>query len=187
MATQNAYGTAAPRDLSRHQVQLMLCRNEDGTAIAGPGGPEGGTFYIPPGGGWGSGTLILESEHAQSNTKTDIFCFEAVLPPEYVAGADVNLVVHAKYAGAGTAGIVTIDAEVYELDDEGAAAAIRASSTKVLTNAFADHTFDDITETNLAPGDKLMVLIRTVIQETGGANDLYAQIGNVELQIDIKG
>ena len=183
MATENAYGTAAPRDLAKHQMPLMLCRNEDGTVIDAGGA---GLFTIGAG-GWGNGGLTLAGEGAQGNTKTDIFCFEAVLPPEYVAGADVNLVVHARYAGPGTAGTATIDAEVYELDDEGVASAIRASSTKNLTSSWADYTFNDITETNLVAGDKLMVLIRIVLQETGGASQIGAEIGNIELQIDIKG
>ena len=35
-------------------------------------------------------------------------------------------------------------------------------------------------------GDRLMVLIRTVIQEAG-TGTVYTQIGNIELQVDIKG
>ena len=185
MATTNVYGINAARDLSKHQVPLAACRNADGTIIDATGGA--GLFKIQAV-GWGGGSnLHLLGEDAQSNTKTDTLCFEFALPPKYVAAADVNLLVSAGFGGSGTDGTVTIDAEVYEISALGVPTSIRASSTKNLGAGLSTHTFDDITETALAPGDKLMVLIRTVIQETGGANPIYSAIGKIEFQIDTKG
>ena len=174
----------AEEALARHPVGLMGCRNADGTVLDATGGA--GKFSLHHY-GWGAGHLTLDSELAKGNTKTDTFCFEFVLPPEYVAAADAELVVHARYAGSGTAGTCALDAEVYELDDEGIATLIRSTSTKNLTGSWADYTFDDITATDLAPGDRLMVMVRAAVQETGGSNDLGAEIGNVELQLDIQG
>jgi len=165
-------------------VPLTLCRNADGTVLDGSGGA--GKFLIHSF-GWGAGHLKLEGQGAQGDTKTDTLCFEFALPPEYVAGGDVELVVHARRAGAGAAGTCTIDAEVYELDAEGAAGFVRASDAEALTGDWADHAFDDITATNLAPGDRLMVFVRTSVEETGGEDVLAAEIGRIEVRLDIKG
>ncbi len=170
--------------LARYQVPLMGCRNADGTCLDATGGAGKLSIHNY---GWGVGHLALEGESAQGNTKTDTLCFEFVLPPEFVGAADAQLVVHARYAGSGTAGTCTIDAEVYELDDEGTATVIRSSGTNSLTSSWADHTFDNITTTDLVCGDRLMVLLRTAVQETGGSNSLAAEVGNIEMQLDIRG
>ena len=174
----------AEEALTRHPVPLMLCRNADGTVMDATGGA--GKMCIHHF-GWGTGHVVLEGEAAQGNTKTDTLCFEFVLPPEYVGAGDVELVVHARYAGSGTAGTCTLDAEVFELADDGTATLVRTTGTEALSGSWADYTFDDITEAGLSPGDRLMVMIRTSIQETGGSSSLGAEIGNIELQLDIKG
>ena len=183
-------GTLARADLTedslaRYQLSLMAdCRNADGTVLDATGGA--GLFKIDAG-GWGSGTLILQSEIALSNTKTDTLAFEFTLPPEYVADADVKVNIHARRTGAGTGGPYTIDVEAYELTDEGAVgsdlcatAAISFSDTN-----WADRTFT-ITDAGLTAGDKLIVLVQTALTEAGGST-MHAQIGSIEMQLDVKG
>ncbi len=174
----------AEEALTSCPVPLMLCRNADGTVMDAGGGA--GKFYIHSF-GWGSGHLMLEGQAAQGNTEIDTLSFEFVLPPEYVAGADVELIVHARRSGSGTPGTCTIDAEVFELDDTGTAGVIRSSSTKDLTGSWADHAFDDIAVTGLAPGDRLIVFLRTSVQETGGTSSMNGQIGSVTVKMDIRG
>lgn len=184
MATQTVHGVGATRELAPRAVPLMLCRNEDGSSIDASGGA--GLFKLNAA-GFGSGGLDLLGEEALSNTKTDVLCFEVVVPFNYDSAADLALLVHAAYGGTGTPGTVTIDAEVYELDEEGVPSEIRGSDPDALTNSYADYTFADISEANLVPGDRLLVFLRTVIQETAGVNPLFAVIGSIELHIDLKG
>jgi hypothetical protein len=169
--------------LARYQIELMKCRNADGTVMDATG--AAGNFKISAG-GWGSGSLTLLGEAAQGNTKTDTLAFEFALAPEYIADQDAKIIVQARYAGSGTAGAKTIDLEGYELSDAGVATSIRASSTLTLTASFADYTFA-LTDTNLTAGDRIMLLVRSILEETGGSSSLQVEIGNIEVQLDIKG
>ena len=83
---------------------LSLCRQADGTAM--PATAAGGSFGIDSG-GWGSGTLLLKGEEANSNQKTDTLLLEFCLPPEYVAGAAVKVDLTARYNTAGSPTLTT--------------------------------------------------------------------------------
>lgn len=140
-------------------------------------------------GGWGSGDLTLVGSTIRNGTIVNLLTALVPIPPEYVADHDVKLVVHAKVndAGGGTLGTCEVDAEVYELTDEGAAGAdLCATAAQAMTNAFGDKTFT-ITDTGLVAGDRLLVLVKTSVEENADAGDLNAVIGTVEMQLDIKG
>ena len=175
----------AAEALARYQIPLTGLRNEDGSVVDATGG--NGLFSVFAG-GWGTGTLLLYGEAAQNGTETSGFCFEFILPPEYVADADVTLVLHARYtASGGTPGTTEIDAEVYELDDAGTPGSdLCATACQSLTASFADYTFT-ITDADLTPGDRLLVIVRTTIQETADGGTITPEIGSVELQLDVRG
>jgi hypothetical protein len=174
----------AEDSLARYQIELMRMRNATGSVMSNSS--EANKFYISAG-GWLSGTLQLRTEAAQGNTKSDYLCFEFVLPPEYVAGQDVQLVISARYTGSGTAGTTTLYALVYELGDDGTVGGdLCTTAIQNLTSSFADYTWT-ITPTGLVAGDRLMIQVEGVIQETGGSTTLYGVVGNIEMQIDIKG
>lgn len=135
------------------------------------------------------GGIVLKGEEAISEQEiSDVKC-EIVLPPDYVAAADVTIVVHVRYTGAGTAASTpTIDAIVKEIDDEGADGAdINATAAQDLgsKDAWADETFT-ITATDLLPGDRLKVQLQSDIEENVGS-EIHVEIGSVELQYDAKG
>ena len=147
-----------------------------------------GDFTIDEG-GWGVGTLTISGDEARNNTVVNALPLQFALPPDYVASADVKVVVHAKVddSGGGTLGTCTVDVEVYELDDEGAVGAdICATAAIAVTNAFGDKTFT-ITDAGLTPGDRISVLLRTSIEENADAGELKALIGSIELQADRRG
>jgi hypothetical protein len=177
----------AEQALTRWPVSLTAgCRNEDGTVLDATGGT--GMFSVDAG-GWGDGGLTLLGEAVQNTTKTDTLCFEFALPVEYVADEDVRVNVHAHYddSGGGTSPTCTIDVEAYELTDAGAAGSdLCTTDAQDLTTSFADKTFV-LTDADLQPGDRLLVLVRTSVQEGGDAGTLRAEIGSVELQLDVKG
>jgi len=171
--------------LARHQVPLMLCRNSNGTVLTAA--PD---EAYSPNGHFGINTtsgLKLVTNSIQGDDITMAGLFEFPLPVEYIADADVKVVVSARYTGDGTAAVKTVDVEAFELSDAGSLSAdLCATNAATLTNAFADHTFT-ITDTSLTPGDRLLVAVKIHIIETVDENGLVGEIGNIEMQLDVKG
>jgi len=136
-------------------------------------------------GGWGDGSLLLRGREVTGDTLPNEQAWVAALPSGYEAGGTVKLAVHARYAGGGTAGTVTIDAEVYELTDAGAAGGdLCATAAQSVSGSWADVEFT-VTPTGLTAGDRLMILLRASVQETGGSDPVYIEIGTAELQADV--
>jgi len=161
-----------------HQVPLTLCRDTSGNVLDSTGGA--GLFAIALGAG-----IQLDGEDAQSNTKTDILTAELMIPWEYIASETVKVNVRARYAGAGTIGTKTLDLECYEIDEDGAEGAdICATGIQALTSSLADYEFT-ITDAGLAPGDKIKLKVTAVVQETGGADPLNAEITKLSFNCDV--
>lgn len=174
----------AEEALAVYRIPLTSATDATGLHMTSTGGA--GLFSVTSG-GYGAGTLLLSGEGANGNTKTDTVMFEFALPPEYVAAGDLKVVVKAKYAGAGTVGTKTLDCEAYELDDDGAVGGdICATTIATLTTSYAAYTFN-ITATDLVAGDKIVVFLQSVIQESISGGALTVTIGNIEVQADIKG
>ncbi len=164
---------------------LSLCRQADGTAL--PATAASGSFGIDAA-GWGTGTLKLKGEEANSNQKTDTLFFEFPLPPEYVAAQAVKVVISAKYntGGSPTLTTKTIDVECYEGSGLGGVGAdICATAAITLTDSWASCEFT-ITPTALVAGDMLQVLIQSDLVETGGVA-AWAEIGKIRVACNIKG
>ncbi len=173
-------------DLKPERLSLMLCRNADGTVLDATGSA---TAFLINAGNWGTGTLTLLGADAVGASITSTLCFEYVLPDNYIADADVKLMIRAKYddGEGGSSPTCTINAEAYELDDAGAVGSdLVVTAVQNLTNAFADYTFV-LTDTGLAAGDRLMVLVRTAVTEGGGSFALFSAIGSIEMQSDRQG
>jgi len=166
-------------------VPLTICKNADGTTLANAA--AAGVFGITSG-GFGSGTLVLAGEAASGNSKTNTLMFEFILPPSYVAAGDVKLVVTAKETVGAATVASTLSAEAYESDGEGAVGAnlYNAFDTTDITTSWQTCT-SVITAAGLAAGDRLVVFVRVVTNDTGGAVGTIVHIGKVELQCDIKG
>ena len=173
---------------ARYQIPLMSWRDFDGSAMKVAGeSPTTSDFYIVAP-GMGAGTRYIRGADAISNTKTSTTQREFCLPPEYVAGTDIELNIHARYTGAGTAGTKTIDAEVYELTDAGAVGAdLNGDAIEDMTASFADTAGFTIDGSGLVAGDMLMIVIQAVLQETVGSDTIHVEIGSIELQLGIKG
>ena len=170
-------------ELKPERLSLMTCRNADGTVLDATGAA---TAFAINAGDWGTGTLTLLGADAVGAAITSTLCFEYTLPDNYIADTDVKLMIRAKYddGEGGSSPTCTIDAEAYELDDSGAVGSdLVTTAVQSLTNAFADYTFV-MTDTGLAAGDRLMVLVRTVITEGGGSFALFSVIGSIEMQTD---
>ena len=171
--------------LAVYGIPLQTVKNADGTSLAASAGS--GVFGISTG-GWGTGTLTLDGEAADNNTKTDTLWFEFALPPEYLSDQDVNLVVTAVESTGNATVATTLSAEVYESDGEGAVSAdlYNAFDITDITGSWQTCTAV-ITDTSLVAGDRLVVFIRIVTNDTAGSVGTVAQIGKIELHLDIKG
>jgi len=174
----------AENALQKFGVPFQSLRNDDGTVMDATGGA--GLFAITAG-GFGTGTLTIDGEAASAGAKTDILQFEFILPPQYVSQGDVKLVLTAKESvGAATAS-TTLSSEVYESNGEGDVSAVSGSWDKTDVTAAWQTFTNTLTATALAAGDRLIVLVRIVTNDTGGTVGTVAQIGKIELQCDIKG
>lgn len=157
-------------------------RHVNGEALDAVGGT--GVFHVSAG-GWGSGTVVLETEQVSNAAASFDLSAEIMLPPEYVAGGDVQIAVHAK-ADGGTVVLRTLDAEVYELGaDGGVGADLCTTAAQTLTAADAEYVFV-VTATNLLPGDRLRVLVRVALEE-GGSGNMVATVGLARLLADVRG
>ncbi len=174
----------ATEGLLRHQVPLRLVARPDGNAVSTV---FGASWFALQAGGWGSGTLWLVGNPTKSTTTTSTLLFEFVLPPEFIAAGNSRLAVSAKVGGVGTPGVKTIDAQVYKLNDDGSAGSdLCTTAAQTTTTSYADYAFA-FTDSGLVAGDRLMVLVQMVVEETGGAENCYNYVANIEMQLDTKG
>jgi len=176
----------AEESLASYPIALMQCRNEDGSVIKDDSGWPIGSFGVVAG-GWDDGTLYLRSSYAVGTTRSCFLCFELCLPPEYVDGGDVRLRIHTRYDGEGTVAAHHVDARVYAMSDDGTPGGdLNQTNQQDVTTSWADYTFT-INSGSLAPGDRLLVLVKGEIGETSGEAGLWMEIGSMEMQLDIAG
>lgn len=161
--------------LSPQRLNTLSARNSDGSVIAAAA--AAGKFGVALTAGT---SFQLVSEAANSNTKTDVAILEAVLPPNYLAGANVSLIVNCAYVlGSGTVGTHSLTPSVYRNADAGTQGANICSAVQNVPAAAADLTFT-LTSTSLLPGDRLMISLSLIIQDTGASN-ITANINSVRL------
>ena len=165
-------------------VPASALRNIDFTAVSTSA--SAGCFGVTSG-GYSSGTLTLISENANNNTKTDTLVFELSLPSNYVDAGTVSVSVYAKYTENGTVGTHTLDCQAYEVSTDGTAGGdICATTIKTLTTSFAAQSFT-LTPTSLVQGDRVLVFIQGVIQETASGGNDKISIGAVTVTLQVKG
>lgn len=147
--------------LAATRLKLLDAFAQDGAPLAAAAAAGDFGVTCTPG-----TVLQLISEVAQNNTKTDKALWEFVLPPEYVAGQNINLNIHAEINGSGTAGTKTVDFSVYEQALAGTGT-VDLCATDAQAIAAADAGYDfTVTGTDLAPGDSLLIVATIVLQET---------------------
>lgn len=165
------------------RVPLTDVRNSDGTVLTASA--AAGIFGISAG-GWGSGTLKLVGEAASGNTKTSTGM--VALPVPWNAEATA----HTGSSKSWTIGIdarvsivaatsATLDIEVYRSDGNGGISGSDLCTTAaqdINSATWATKTFT-LTATNIEPGDELIVLIRTAVNDSTGANSSVGQVGKI--------
>lgn len=171
--------------LAIYGIPLPLIANADGSVLSIT---ANATDFGISCGGWGSGTLTLDGKAASGVVYTNTCMFEFILPPEYVADEDVKLVVTAKESVGAATVATTLSGEVYESDGEGA---VGGNIYNAFDNADITISWQTctavITDSALVAGDRLVVFIRIITDDQTGGIGTVAQIGKIELQLDIKG
>jgi len=141
----------------------------------------GGTF------GTDSPSVQTEDLKAAGATNKYARCTFAV-PPEYVAGETVQIVVHCGMLTTVADTSATIDVQCYESDEEaGIGADLCATAAQSCNNLVAaDKTFT-ITATTLAAGDLLDIRITMAVNDAATGTAVTGLVGSTEVRLDIKG
>lgn len=171
--------------LAEYGIPFTALRNASALALVAAA--EDNEFGLTSA-GFGTGTLVIDGDPASNESETSTLMFEFVLPPEYVAAGDVQLVVQAKESVGAATVSTTLSAEAYEVDGQGGAGSDIAGAPDVtdITTSWQTST-TAITASGLVAGDRLIVFVRIVTNDTGGAVGTVAQIGEVSIKCDIKG
>lgn len=170
-------GGLEPAVMLTKRLALLGGRNVDGSVLVATA-QAAGAFLAQATPGTSN---RLAGENAQNNTKTDVVIFETVLPDDYVAGVDFNLTINANTTGAGTAGTKTLAAAAYKVADVAThSATLIATAAQAMTGAAADYVFV-VTGATLSPGDRLMLKITTVTQETANVSPISSQLNSVRI------
>jgi len=167
-----ASGIATPSNLP-----LNTGKNENGTTltVAAPSGGFGIT-NTP-----GTATFLI-GESAQGNTRTSAATWEVQLPGDYVAGRDLTLTANAYFSGTGTAGATkSLTLTAYRISNTtGGHGSNLGPSAITLTNTATDYPLT-IAGTTLSPGDRLLLRLTAVLQETGAASPINSRINSARL------
>ena len=170
--------------LKTAKIPFQDLRNNDFTVIDAT--PALGKFSFSDG-GFGTGTITVDGQAASGAPAiTSTLQFEWTIPADYVADADIRLVVNGRETVGAATAQTTISGEVYESGGDGTVGADLAASwddTDLDVAGWAEKTLT-VTDTTLAPGDKLRIYIRIVTDDTGGAVGTIAAIGEITMKYD---
>lgn len=122
-------------------------------------------------------------------TSSDEKCgFQFVLPPEYVSGGQIQVVVRAAMLTTVADTSCTIDVQCWPQDDNGAASTDICASAAQNMNTLtpANYTFD-MTATNRLPGDVLNFRLAFAGTDSGNAGVMIPEISKVTVKLDIRG
>ena len=168
-------GTLNASGLATIQLGLTSSRNKDGTVITAT--PGSGLFSVSSTVG---STLTLIGQNSKSATITSDSIWEWSTPPAYIAGQNLTVTVNAVAAGTGTNGASTIGVTAYSINNTGTFSANIGPATQNLGTVAADYAFV-ITGTSLVASEKVLLDLQTKAIETGGSNNLNAQINSIRV------
>ncbi len=164
--------------------RLLDCRNLDGSVLAASA--AAGKFGITTTATFGSpANLLLVTEVANNNTKTDACEFEYTLPPDYVAGSAITVNVGQQIIiGGGTLSVKTLTVDAFLMAAAGTAGSNLGPVAQTLTNSQGNLAFV-ITPTGLVAGNKLLFQLQTVLTETASSN-VTATLTDINVQTSVK-
>ena len=128
-------------------------------------------------------SLFLLTEAANNNTKTDVACFETMLPGSYVAGSNITVTTNSvANLNSGTAGTQTIAIAAYHVIGDGTTSAnlVATAAQNVPPTTAGNQTFT-ITGTTLNPFSRLIIKVTMVNQETAAGGGIVQNLNSVFL------
>lgn len=175
---------AVPVSGQKYRVGLDAIKDSAGLPLAAAA--SAGEFGLVVG-GWGTGGEMLVGEDSNNNTKTSDATFTLAVPPDFYSGtgeqigAARSLVLKARArVSAVRATSCTLDAEVYDSNDEGGVGADRCATAAQNINSATWTTVSfTITLGSIDPGDALTVALRAVNNDSGGSSNGRVEIGAV--------
>jgi hypothetical protein len=157
--------TPSANGLYATPITLLHTRNSDGSTLAASA--SSGKFGVTVTLGTAS---YLVSESATSASKTDTALFDVVLPRNYIAGQNITLTTNAQYVlGSATVGAHTLTAHAYRMANNGTQGTDMIATGALSIGATAGDLVSTITGTTLNPGDRMLITVVEVIEDTGGA------------------
>lgn len=166
--------------LAPFEIAIRNWMAEDG-AVLGIA-EEAGTFFVQD----GTNQMYLQGEVANNETEVSVMKTSFTLPYNYVASGLVKLRLTVDVTGSGTLGTCTIDASVYEQDNDGAIGSDLVTTTAIAITATAANKDFTITDTGLAAGDILSIVATASVQETA-STAIQAIVTKTQMLCDVRG
>ena len=155
------------------------------TNLPATGGTDDLGLY---GGTFGSASPKVSTGDVKAGGCTRYARFQFQLPVEYDAGNTITVRLHAGMTTTVADTSATVDVECYKSDREAGISAdlcaTAAQSINSLTDADKDFT---ITPSGLEAGDVLDIRITVTVADTATGTAVIADIGAIEILVDIKG
>jgi len=174
-------------DNAVYAVPMVDLRVWDALATVLPGTSADDDLALV-GGTFGSATPKISTGDVKASTVTRYARFQFQLPVEYVAGASVTLRLHAGMTTNAADTSATLDVECYKSDGEaGVGSDLCATTAQDINNTTkADKDFT-ITATGLSAGDVLDIRLAVAVVDAATDTAVIADIGAIEMLVDIKG
>ena len=137
---------------------------------------------------FGTNSITLKTKDCKTLTASSYGTTVFPLPPEYVAGETVQLIVSGKMDTTVASVLATVDVEAHEVAADGTVGADLCTTAAQSINSLtaASRTFS-INATGLTAGDQLDIRITVAIQDGATATEVYGVVTKVVVQCDVKG
>lgn len=168
-----------------YNVPITQWRYSDGDAVNATGGSGDPQLVM---GGWGSGDGLLRGQDAHGTTKTEYVVIDYPIRENIVSGEAFTFTIKARVYDTGSGSYVqkTLDIEAHQVDLAGESQGdLCTTAAKTLTTTMAEYSFTITNSMNV--GETLRVIVKGVIQESGGSGAQKLEIGGAVLKQDIKG
>ncbi len=130
----------------------------------------------------GTDAPTLQGVDFGGTTSDEKGSFEYVLPPTYQAGTTFTLRVRAAMLTTISDGTATIDANVWEANEDGAVGSDLVTTSAQDMNSLSIADFDFVvTPTDLVAGDKIIIRLAFAGSDTGNAGVMIQEISKVSV------
>lgn len=173
--------------LQAYAIPLTIMRTHDALATTLPGTAANDDMALITGTP-GIDAPTLQGVDFGGTTSDEKAGFQFILPPEYVSGGQIQVIVRAAMLTTVADTSCTIDVQCWPQDDNGAATADICATAAQNMNSLtpANYTFT-ITPTNRIAGDVLNIRLAFAGTDAGNLGVMIPEISKVTVKLDIRG